>query len=75
VSPREGLRRCRFYGDVLAILLDPVALLVLLVYLLYGAPGDAMGPILFSVLILRGVEGIFVDLLGVFGQVVLDVIR
>jgi hypothetical protein len=59
----------------LAILLDPVALLVLLVLVLYGAPGDAVGAILLAVLILRGVERLLVDLLGVLGQVVLDVVR
>jgi hypothetical protein len=59
----------------LIILLDPVALLVLLVFLLYGAPGDPIGAILLAVLILCGVEGLLVDLLGVFGEVVLYTIR
>jgi hypothetical protein len=45
--------------------LDPVAFLVLLVFLLYGAPGDAVGPILFSVLLRCGVERLFIDLLSV----------
>jgi hypothetical protein len=58
-----------------AILLDPVALLILLVLVLYGAPGYAVGAVLFSVLILCGVEGLLVDLLGSLGQVVLDVVR
>jgi hypothetical protein len=53
---------------VLAILLDPVALLVLLVLVLYGAPSDAMGAVLFSILILCGVERLLVDLcLGMLG--------
>src|SRR5829696_7736036 len=65
----------RVREPVLAILLNPVALLVLLVLVLYGAPGDAMGPVLLSVLILRGVEGLLVDLLGVLWQVILDVVR
>src|SRR5215211_6430560 len=34
-----------------------------------------MGAVFFSVLILRGVERLLVDLLGVLGQVVLDVVR
>src|SRR5918995_3698721 len=59
----------------LAILLDPVALLVLLVLVLYRAPGDPMGAILLPVLILGGVEGLLVDLLGSLGQVVLNVVR
>ena len=59
----------------LAILLNPVALLVLLVFLLYGAPGDPMGAVLLTVLILRGVEGFLIDLLGVLWQVVLHIVR
>src|SRR5215208_6146061 len=74
-SPLRGLRLHPFYGDVSAILLDPVALLVLLVFVLYGAPGYPMGAILLAVLILCGVEGLLVDFLGVLGQVVLDVVR
>jgi len=50
---------------VLAIFLDPVALLILLVFLLDGAPSDPVGAVLLAVLILRGVEGFLVDLLGV----------
>jgi hypothetical protein len=49
---------------VSAILLNPVALLVLLVLLLHGAPGDAVGAVLLAVLLLGGVEGLLVDLLG-----------
>src|SRR5829696_5559760 len=77
-SPRaRDSGRYRFRERVLAILLDPVALLVLLVLVLYSAPGDAMCAVLFSVLILCGVEGllVLVDLLGVLGQVVLHVVR
>src|SRR5215210_9350032 len=66
--------RYRFRERVLAILLDPIALIVLLVLVLYSAPGDAMGAVLLSVLILCGVEGLLVDLLGVLGQVVLDAV-
>jgi hypothetical protein len=54
-----------------AILLDPVALLMLV---LYGATGYAVGAVLFSVLILCGVEGLLVDLLCSLGQVVLDAV-
>src|SRR5215218_3853743 len=61
--------------SVLAILLDPVALIVLLVPILHGAPGHPVGAVLFSVLILCGVEGLLVDLLGVLGEVVLHVVR
>src|SRR5215208_3597508 len=75
-SPRaRDSGRYRFRECVLAILLDPVALIVLLVLVLYSAPGDAMCAVLFSVLILCGVEGLLVDLLGVLGQVVLHVVR
>ena len=49
-------------------LLHPVVVLVLLEFLLHGAPGDAVGAILFSVLILRGVEGLLVDLLSFLGR-------
>jgi hypothetical protein len=71
----EGLRFQPFYEDVLAVLLDPVALLVLLVFLLHSAPGDAVGAILLSVLFLRGVEGLLVDLLCFLGEIVLHIIR
>jgi len=54
--------------------LDPVALVVLLVFLLYGTPGHSVGTVLFSILILCGVEGLLVDLLGVLGQVVLNAV-
>src|SRR5215213_1747987 len=57
------------------IALYPVALLVLLVLLLHGAPGYPVGAVLLSVLILCGVERLLVDLLSVLGQVVLDVVR
>src|SRR5215210_4213383 len=40
-----------------------------------GAPGHAVGAALLAVLLLGGVEGLFVDLLGVLGQVVLHVVR
>src|SRR5215212_10339460 len=75
-SPRaRDSGRYRFRERVLAILLDPVALIVLLVLVLYRAPGDTVGAVLFSVLILCGVEGLLVDLLGVLGEVVLHVVR
>src|ERR671921_2661289 len=75
--PVEGLRPLLVLGNVsvFAILLDPVALLVLLVLVLYRAPGDTVGAVLLAVLILCGVESLLVDLLGVLGQVVLDVVR
>src|SRR5215203_2069221 len=57
------------------LFLYPVALLVLLVLVLHGAPSDAVGAVFFTVLILCGVEGLLVDLLGVLGQIVLDVVR
>jgi hypothetical protein len=59
----------------LAILGDPVALVVLLVLLLNSAPSDAVGAALLAVLVLGGVEGLLVDLLGVLGQVVLHAVR
>ena len=52
----------------LAVLLDPVALLVLLVLLFHGAPGDAVGAVLLPILILCGVESLLVDLLGPLGR-------
>src|SRR5215208_7852176 len=57
-----------------AILLDPVALLILLVLVLNCAPGNAVGAILLAVLLFCGVEGLLVDLLSVLGQVVLDAV-
>src|SRR5215213_5776810 len=72
---RNPATTCFANVSVLAILLDPVALIVLLVFVLHGAPGYAMGAILLSVLILCRVEGLLVDLLGSLGQVVLDIIR
>src|SRR5215208_3060311 len=73
--PREKLRPLPVYWNGSAILLDPVALLVFLVLVLHSAPGYPMGAALLPILILGGVEGLLVDLLGVFGQVVLDVVR
>src|SRR5829696_7591371 len=57
------------------LFLYPVALLVLLILVLYRAPGYPVGAVLLAVLILCGVEGLLVDLLGSLGQVVLDVVR
>src|SRR5215207_10528855 len=57
------------------LFLYPVALLVLLILVLYRAPGYPVGAVLLSVLVLRGVERLLVDLLCVLGQVVLDVVR
>src|SRR5215212_3878075 len=57
-----------------AILLDPVALLVLLVLVLNCAPGNAVGAIFLAVLLFGGVEGLLVDLLGSLGKVVLDAV-
>src|SRR5215208_6654059 len=75
-SPRaRDSGRYRFRERVLAILLDPIALIVLLVLVLYRAPGDAVGAVLLAVLILCGVERLLVGLLGSLGQVVLDVVR
>jgi len=78
VAPKEKARRSAGVGvqgtlaatglenvRVLDIFLDPVALLILLVFLLDGAPSDPVGAVLLAVLILRGVEGFLVDLLGV----------
>src|SRR5918995_2562897 len=73
--PCEGLRLHPVYGSLSAILLDPVAFIIFLVLLLYGAPGDAVSAIFLTVLIFGGVEGLFVDLLGVPWQVVLHVVR
>jgi hypothetical protein len=50
-------------------------LIVLLVLLLDGASSHPVGAILLTVLIFGGVEGLFVDLLGVLGEVVLDAVR
>src|SRR5215216_4992357 len=55
-----------------AVLLDPVALLILLVLVLNCAPGYAVGAIFLTVLLFGGVEGFLVDLLGSLGKVVLD---
>src|SRR5215208_6374630 len=55
-----------------AVLLDPVAFLILLILVLNCAPGNAVGAVLLAVLLFCGVEGLLVDLLGVLGQVVLD---
>jgi hypothetical protein len=49
----------------LALLLDPVALVVLLVLILHGAPGYPVSAALLPVVLLGGVEGLLVDLLGV----------
>jgi hypothetical protein len=57
------------------LFLYPVALVVLLVLVLHGAPGDPVGAIFLTVLLLGGVEGLLVDLLGVLWQIVLDVVR
>src|SRR5215216_4115626 len=59
----------------LVLLGDPVAFLVLLVLLLYGAPGDTVSTILFSVLLLCGVERLLINLLGVLREVVLHAVR
>jgi hypothetical protein len=53
------------------LFLHPVALVFLLVILLAGAPRDAVGAALLTVLLLCGVKDHFVDLLRVLGQVVL----
>jgi hypothetical protein len=62
-SPESQLRVVaqRDAPQPVSAFLDPVAVLVLLVFLLHGAPGDAVGPILFAVLLLCGVEGLLVD--------------
>src|ERR671911_1225169 len=57
------------------LFLYPVALVILLVLVLHGAPGYPVGAILLTELILGGVEGLLVDLLGVLGEIVLDVVR
>ena len=54
-----------------ALLLDPVALVVLLVLILHGAPGYPVSAALLPVVLLGGIERLLVDLLGVLGQVVL----
>src|SRR4028119_728458 len=61
--------------EACGLLLDPVALVVLLVLLLHGAPSRGVGAALLAVLIFGGVEGLLVDLLGVLWQVVLHVVR
>src|SRR5215213_9816447 len=57
-----------------AILLDPVALLILLVLVLYCTPGNAVGAIFLTILLFGGVEGLLVDFLGSLGKVVLDAV-
>jgi hypothetical protein len=54
-----------------ALLLDPVALVVLLVRILHGAPGYPVGAALLPVVLLGRVEGLLVDLLGVLGRLFL----
>jgi hypothetical protein len=51
-SGRYRFRERVCYLFVLVTLLDPVAFVVLLVRVLYGAPGDAVGAIFLPVLIL-----------------------
>src|SRR4028118_2169905 len=51
--------------EACGLLLDPVALVVLRVLLLHGAPGRGVGAALLAVLIFGGVQGLLVDLLGV----------
>src|SRR5215211_3530205 len=58
-----------------AVLLDPVAFLILLILVLNCAPGNTVGAIFLTVLLFGGVEGLLVDLLGSLGKVVLDVVR
>jgi hypothetical protein len=72
--PHGGTPAAPVVGDALAVLRNPVTLVVLLVLVLDGAPGDAVGAVLLTVLILCGVERLLVDLLGVLGQVVLHTI-
>jgi hypothetical protein len=57
------------------LFLYPVALVVLFILVLHCAPGDAVGAVFFTVLLLGGVEGLLVDLLGMLWQIVLDVVR
>ena len=64
----ELLRWC------LALLGDPVALVVLLVLVLHRASSDAVGALL-AVLVLGGVVGSAVDPLGVLGEVVPHAVR
>jgi hypothetical protein len=57
------------------LLLDPAALVVLLVLVLDGAPGDAVGAFLLAVVIPGGVVGRAVDLLRVLGKLVPHAVR
>src|SRR5919112_3229241 len=59
-SPRARAPATTVFGNVsvLAILLDPVALLILLVLVLYRAPGYPVGTVLLVVLLLRRVESL-----------------
>src|SRR5215217_6559435 len=58
-----------------SVLLEPVALVILLVLVLDSAPGDAVGAFLLAVLVLGGVVGRAVDLLRVLGEVVPHAVR
>jgi hypothetical protein len=60
---------------VLALFGDPLAVLVLLVLVLDGTSGYPVGAALLPVLLFGRVEGFLVDLLRVFGQIVLHAIR
>jgi hypothetical protein len=60
---------------VSVLFLDPVTLVVLLVLVLDGAPGDAVGALLLAVLLLGGVVGRPVDLLPMLGEVVPHAVR
>lgn len=59
---------------LLLLFRNPVAVVVLFVLLLYGK-GDPVSPALLLVLLLGGVESLFVDLLRVTGQVVFHAVR
>src|SRR5215212_2748773 len=71
-APPSSRRHYAWCWQGSAILLDPVAFLILLVLVLNCAPGHAVGAIFLTVLLLGGVEGLLIDLLGVLWQVVLD---
>src|SRR3712207_911593 len=66
--PSVPLRGITLFGD-------PVALVVLLVLVLDGAPRHAVGAVLLAVLFFGGAERLLVDLLRVLGQVVLHAVR
>ncbi len=63
-------------SGVVALALDPVAVVILVILLLDGGPGDPVGALLVLVVLLPGaVERFLLDALSVRREIVLDRIR